>query len=77
MLEQFQDAHRHPAALQADALALPLILLRLYPRLRLLRWDGDSEVSGARGRECTFEIGEIGVVGRGFREGEAPEREFD
>ena len=77
MLQELEDAHRHPAALQAHALALPLLLLvaALLVRARLRR-GGPREVARPARGERALEVGEVRVVCV-VGEGEAAERELD
>ena len=69
MLQQLQDAHRHPAALQTDTLALAFLLLVCLYRRPLGR-------EGSTGRERALEVREIRIVIR-VREGEAAQSELD
>ena len=80
MLQQLQDGHRHPAALQADALALALVRLRrLLLCARPRRREALHVRPGAFGLEGALEVGEVGVVrvvgAAGV--GEAAESELD
>jgi len=83
VLQQLQDAHRHPSALQADTLALPLVLLRFL----LLRPARSQETtirnvvqrqgSHRRRRECPFQIRVRVIVGVALRKREATKRDLD
>jgi hypothetical protein len=81
VLQQLEDAHRHPPALEAHALALPLVLLRrvgaLAPRRGKAERGERVDGAGACGGEGALEVGEVRVVGEGLGEGEAAEGELD